>query len=220
MNRFYEQKKFFQWTVALIMLLVVGIIFYYWLELIQINLLAILLLFLITPVAQFLISPIMKLTGAYKYLSPMLLVYSPSTSKYDLHNGTSFDYLFFFKRKSKGSAWQSKLLIYYLDGLLEVINELENNVIPETIEIRGSSYFFSERTAQRLGFEIQETGFSEKFNIIINYLDLFWMYSLSKGKIHFPKLKDIKTATTTGQRLKEKKPELLKLRTYLINRSL
>ena len=215
MNKFYERSKLFQWVVGLLMLFAAGVCFGYWIELMQRSFFAILFIFIITPIGQFLMSPFMKLTGVYKYLSPMLLIYAPSKKKYDLHNGTSFDYLFSFRRNRRGVNWQSTLLIYYIEGLLEIIREIENSEVPESIEIRGSSYFFSGRTAQRLGFKTKETGIFEKLNFIINYLDLVWMYSLSKGKLHFPGLKDVKTATTTGKKLKEKKDNLLRLKTYL-----
>jgi hypothetical protein len=219
MNPFYQQKAIIQWGIALLMLSAFGIIFYYWMELMQRNLFAILLIFIITPMGQFLISPFMKLTGIYTYVSPMLLVYTANKKRYDLHNGTSFDYLFTFLGNNSGLNWQNKLLLYYIEGLLVIIDQVCDKKIPETIEIRGSSYFFSDRTAKKLGFDLEKTGTFEKINIIINYLDLIWMYSLAKGRIQFPKLNGVKTATTTGEILKGKKEELLKLRAFLQTRN-
>ncbi len=177
-----------------------------------------LLIFLYVPAFQFLLSPLFTLIGMYKYLSPMLLAYAPNPKKYDLHNGTSFDYLFLYQKGTRGYLWQSILLKYYLDGLLAIVQELEEEKIPESIVIRGSSYFFSERTAQKLGFELRSTGFAEKLNIIANYLDLLWMYSLSKGRLRFPRLNNVKTAQTTGANLKEKKEELLNLKFFIEHR--
>jgi hypothetical protein len=218
MNKFYEQKMALQWIVALLLLALFVIIFSGWIASMQYSLFAVLLIFVITPIGQFLVSPFLKLTGVYKYLSPMLLVYAPNKKRYDLHNGTSFDYLFNYRKKDGGLNWQHQLLRYYLDGLLAIIEEIEEDRLPESIEVRGSSYFFSERTANKLGFETTRTGGSEKLNLLINYVDLVWMYSLAKGGIYFPRLANIKTATTTGKKLRAKKAELLRLKNYLVKR--
>lgn len=215
MNNFYNQNRIYQWAIALLMLCALGLIIYCWISLISQSVFAMLLLFIITPAVQFLSSPFLTLTGVYTYLSPMLLVFTSNEQKYELHNGTSFDYLFCFQWKLRGAQWQNILLLYYIDGLLQIIHKTRQNEVSQTLEIRGSSYFFSDRTAKRLGFELLETSLFDKLNIIVNYLDLAWMYSLSKGGIHFPALSDIKTVSTTAASLQAKENELLKLQAYL-----
>jgi hypothetical protein len=151
----------------------------------------------------------------YKYVSPMLLVNNPSNVKYDLHMGTSFDYLFVLRKSRPGIEIRNKILAYFLEGLLKIIDEIERGLIPKNIEISGSSYFFSERTAKRIGFEIGKTDVAVKTNIVINYPDLVWMYSLANGKIKLPKLSQVKTARISGKTLKENKTVLQKLYKYI-----
>jgi hypothetical protein len=218
MNSFYNLNIVLQWITAILMLVAAGLCSFLWFDLMEVHIAAIFFLFILTPIMQFLVSPIMTLSGVYKYVSPMLLVYAPNKKKYDLHNGTSFDYLLVFWGIRMGTPWQNRVLLFYLEGLLAIIDQIENQEIPEIIEIRGSSYFFSPRTAEKLGFEIKETGIFEKLNVLINYIDLTWMYSASKNSICFPSLSNIKTATTSGTKLKEKKQDILTLHNYLSRR--
>ena len=60
---------------------------------------------------------------------------------------------------------------------------------------------------------------ADKFNILINYLDLTWMYSLANGKLSFPNLNNIKNARITGQDLVKGKPKLEKLYIYLYTKN-
>ena len=215
MNIFYQKSKAFQWTIALLLLGVVFTLSAGWFTLISHHILYLLLLFFFGPIVQFAFTPFFTLIGSYKYLSPMLLVYNPSHIKYDLHNGTSFDYLIVLKGYKSGRGLKNKILEYYLEGMLKLVSEIENKNLPDKVQVTGSSYFFSDRTAQNLGFELSDASTAEKFNIIINYLDLTWMYSLANGKLSFPDLNNVKNAKITGKKLVENKLKLERLCAYL-----
>ena len=172
-------------------------------------------IFLFVPVSQFLVTPLFRLIGLYNYLSPMLLVYSPNPKSYDIHNGTSFDYLFVMKGVSPGADWKNKMLVYYMEGLLEIIRRIEEKELPDTVVIKGSSYFFSERTVERIGFELYKTNPFVVINIILNYLDLLWMYSLAHEKLRFPGLGQIKAARISGEDLVKSKPTIERIHKYL-----
>lgn len=217
MNAFYSYPKFVQWIVAILLLLVFVAAMGIWLKLTNINFLYYFLLFALAPIMQFTLAPIFTLMGLYKYLSPMLLVYSPNQKKYDLHNGTSFDYLFVMRKVKTGRPFQNTILAYYLEGLLKIIEELEAGKIPPSIIISGTSYFFSESTAERLGFTIVPASSNKflKFNLYLNFIDLTWTYSLAKGKLTFPNLKATKGVTIQGEELLNRKDYIVGLHAYL-----
>lgn len=219
MNSFYRLPKIVQWTIAVFMLLLVFLIMATWMNLMEVHILYVFGAFLVVPFFQFLATPFFTLTKIYTYLSPMLLVYAANKKTYDLHNGTGFDILMIKGNTPLGLKWRQRVMLYYLEGFLKIIDLIESKELPETLEIRGSSYFFSDQTSERLGFSTKKTPVHEKFNIYLNYLDLIWMYSISKGKLSFPKVNDIKTVSTSGSELLKRKEQFVNLLDYLKNRS-
>jgi len=215
MNKFYEINKILQWIIAAVMSLIMLGILSIWMKILVINPLGFFLLFIVAPMWQFLTTPLFRLIGLYKYLSPMLMVFNPSDKKYDLHNGTSFDYLFVMRKYKPGKELRGKILNDYLNGLLRIIEDIENKSLSENVLVRGSSYFFSDKTTTRLGFKLSKTNILEKLNIAANYLDLIWMYSLAQGKLVFPNLMNIKTAAISGTDLMAHKVKLETLSAYL-----
>jgi hypothetical protein len=138
----------------------------------------------------------------------MLLGYMANEKQIDLHSGTSFDYLFVFRNCKPGIEWRKRLLAYHLEGLLHLISLIENKQVSESVTIVGTSYFFNDRTLQKLDFQLEKASFYYRINLFLNFIDLCWMYSLSRGKISFPTLWGAKKASIQGTALTTKKGEL------------
>lgn len=205
MNDFYKQPKLLQWIESLL-LLILG--FYPALVIIEMGFSQplIYLSFLIyLPIGQFITTPIFRLSGIYKYYSPMLLGYMPNNVQIDLHSGGSFDYLFVMRKFKIGIESRNSILTYHLEGLLNIINDIENGLIPKSVNIVGTSYFFNKRTLNKLGFELKPPSLFYRINLLANLIDLIWMYSISQGHFSIPKIWTANKASIEGGNLVDKK---------------
>jgi hypothetical protein len=215
MNKFFDQPITVQWILALLMLLVLFSIFMLWIRLLADHLILLPLIILAPTLVQFFAAPIAKLVGVHTYLSPMLFVSNASDKKYEIHNGTPFDYLMVMTNIRPGVRFRNQMLSYFLDGLLGIVDKIEADELSESVIIQGNSYFFNARTARKLGFELSETSVAVRINLLINYFDLTWMYSLSRGRLSFPKIKDVQTGEITGACLVMNKEKLTRLNAFL-----
>lgn len=155
----------------------------------------------IKTIGHFSIAPLMRLTGFLNYYSPMLLVVRTAYNKWELHNGTTFDYILNMKWKQKGAIASKFIMINYLKGLLKIINEIEEKKISNEITILGISYIINKKTAERLGFTVERPNIYRRILFVIDYFTLFLMYSFSKGKIAFPNVFKVKKMKISGSRL-------------------
>ncbi|MBK9254718.1 MAG: hypothetical protein IPM42_04460 [Saprospiraceae bacterium] len=205
MNDFYKQPIFLQWIEAILLLLAGFYSALLILELAYDHPIFYLLFLVFIPLMQFSTAPFFKLTGVYTYYSPMLLGYMANDIQIDLHSGVSFDYLLVMRKYKAGIEFRNRLLAYHLEGLLEIIRQIENSKIPGAVNIIGTSYFFNSRTLNKLGFELKNPSLSYRLNLFLNIIDLVWMYSVSQGRFSVPKIWDVKKASISGGKLLERK---------------
>jgi hypothetical protein len=205
MNRFYTLPILAQWSLAILLALFGFLPLLGVLELSEVHPSFFTLILVCVPIGQFTITPISKLSGIYTFYSPMLLGYMANEKNIDLHNGSSFDYWMVMRNTKPGIVFRNQILRYHLEGLLNIIKQIEDEKIPETVKIEGTSYFFSARTMQKMGFEMKSPTLFYRFNLLTNFIDLCWMYSLSRGKFAIPKVWQAKKAVTTGARLLDRR---------------
>lgn len=208
MNDFYNQPKVLVWIESILFLLAGLFLAIFIIEKGSINPYYYAAFILYVPVSQFLYTPLFTLTGGYTYYSPMLLGYMANETQIDLHSGTSFDYLFVLRHVKPGIDWRNTTLKYHVEGLLNLIAKIENKEISESVTIIGTSYFFNDRTLAKLGFQIEKASLFYQLNLFINFIDLWWMYSLAKGKFSIPELWNAKKARIQGAQLCAQKATL------------
>ena len=211
MNDFYKQPKLFQWIEAILLLLIGLLPALVIIEKGYSQPLFYLLFLIYIPIVQFAATPFFTLVGLYKYYSPMLLGYMANDNQIDLHSGGSFDYLFVMRKYKSGIEMRNRLLIFHLEGLIYIIRQIENKSISEKVNIVGTSYFFNNRTLYKMGFEVENPSLFYRVNLIANFIDLLWMYSLSQGKLSIPKIWNAKNAKISGAKLIESKKMIKEL---------
>lgn len=215
MSAFYQLSPIARWTICLLFTAILAVITLHWIAIVNEHFYNSILIFLFVPVVQFFATPVFTLTGLYQYYAPMLITFRSSKTSVEIHNGTSFDYFLVFGRNKNKRPIKTWMLIYYLHGLLKIISAVKAGNLSNQATIKGSSYFFSEQTVKRMGFELAPTASFVKLNILVNYLDLLWMYSLAHGKLRFPNLNHIKTATISAENLLRQEVYIQKMHDYL-----
>lgn len=207
MSRFYDLPKLVQWIIAIV-LMVGGLGFI--LPIMKLSY-GLLLLPIVAPLINLVSVPFLRLVGVYKYLNPYVLSSVQNDKKYDLHNIFTFDYLVNFKWADRGRKVQRTLLVHYFKALLTIVERIEGNQLSPEVEIIGHSYFFSNRTAEKLGFAVSNAGFFWVFNSAVQFIELTYLYSFSQGKWAIPKFWKVKRAKIIGSDLVKKKEVLERL---------
>ncbi len=194
MGRFYDLPKFVQWLIA-ILLMLIG-----FLPMMPIMAKPYGLLFLpiLAPIFNLVSVPFFRLIGYYKYLTPLVLSTVQTDKQYDLHNVFTFDYLVNFKWADRGIKVQKMLLQHYFKALLVIIERIETGQLSPEVRIVGHSYFFNDRTAQKLGFTISKASSFWVINSCLQFIELTYLYAFSQGKWTFPKFWKVQRTEISG----------------------
>lgn len=168
----------------------------------------------ISIIAPFFDTPSLKKSGKLIYYSPLFIIEKPKNGTIKIHGGTLFDYYFVIDKKMNGKQRTNFIIQQYLQGLLCLIEEHKND---KNLKIRGTSYIMNKRTAEKIGFKIVKTDLLQKMILTYNYFNIFISNSISKNKISFPNLKEIKTYEADFQRLNERIDYIEKLNDKLKN---
>lgn len=161
-------------------------------------------------IAPFFDTPSLKKSGKLTYHSLLFLSEIPKNGILKIHGGTLFDYVFVIEKKMNGKQRTNFIIQQYLQGLLNLIEENKNSS-DDNLIIRGTSYMINDKTAQRIGFRVIDTDFIQKLILIYNYSNILISFSIAKGKLSFPNLKETKTFETTLRDLVHREKYLMDL---------
>jgi hypothetical protein len=162
----------------------------------------------ISVIAPFFDMPSLKKNGSMIYFSSLFISEKPKNGLIKIHGGTLFDYYFVIDKKMNGTQRTNFIIQQYLDGLLRLIDEYEND---KKMKIRGTSYILNKRTAEKIGFEMVETDILQKIILIYNYFNILISNSIAKNKLSFPNLKKTTTFEADVSQLLGRKGYIEKL---------
>jgi hypothetical protein len=154
-------------------------------------------------------TPLARWLGLYRYYSPMMFTVPFGRNTVELHVGTSWDY---FRTQHRS---QHDVLRSLTQGLLAMVEEAERGQLPLSRKLRGTVYYFGGRTLSRFGFSMRSMNPIETVMFLLNWAELCLLYSITRGKICFVRVSDVRVVHTTVSALVEKKRELEALKRAL-----
>lgn len=175
---------------------------------------AILLLPLIPILESFLLAPAYALAGRFTYYSPLLFA-TKSPQGIDLHVGTLYDYITQLRWIERGIQSQRHAMLLVLQGLLSICDAVAEGRLSAQNEITASSYFFSNRSVEKLGFTLNNGSFEVKLNLALVYLSLVLRLSIIRGRWCLPDLKRIRCIHTTAGELLQQRSRIAKMLAHL-----
>jgi MFS family permease len=173
--------------------------------------LLLLILPLIAPLESLLLTPFYVLTGRFRYYSPLLFATRRRDGGLDLHVGTLFDYVMRLRWSDRGPRAARIVMADLLRGLLALCREVEHEELRADAPLVATSYFFSERSLARLGFELDRPPRATVQNLFLTSLSIAIRLSFTRGRPSFPDLRRIRQAATSAGRLVHHQAELRRL---------
>ena len=160
---------------------------------------------------RFITTPLFKFLGIYQYHSPLLMTVRVGPKLYELHLGTSWDFLF----RPKINPLSLKITV--LDGLLVLCEKIENGEFPKNVVLKGNPYFLKSSSLSRFGFKERKPNLFEYFLTLLSFLESTLLLSLSRKKLLFANIKNNRIVYINSLELLTYKPLIELIRNKILH---
>lgn len=140
-------------------------------------------------------TPIFKLLGLYTYYSPTFFLHKLTPRLYEIHIGTTWDYI----RMNKISP--KVFLLNMSEGMVKMVKDIEAGKIHPESKIVGSIHYFNPTTTEKFGFRHRNMNLFEILLFVLSYIETTVLLSITYGRpmlprllntrIHYAKAKDL-----------------------------
>ena len=161
---------------------------------------------IVLTLAPFVDLPLGVKNGKFSYYAPLFIL-EKRKDQLVMHGGTLFDYFFVFNWSDRGRAAQNKSMHSLLKGCIALADAYQGQAVTFT----GTSYFFNEKTAQRMGFTVQPPPYNERFILYLNYIGITAMHSFVNNRLSFPNMSTILSVQITAEQLNANKDQMIRM---------
>lgn len=144
---------------------------------------------------RYITTPLFRRLGLYRYYSPMFFTQPFGSGRLELHLGTTWD---FFAQKNV----RQQLLLHYLGvGVAGLIAAIKSGEVPLDTQLRGTMYFLSSHTLERLGFHVRKPLPLEYVAFASNYLEICLLQTIVRRRLSFIDIRRVRMINATARDL-------------------
>lgn len=149
---------------------------------------------------RFITTPFLKWLGFYRYHSPLFMTVKVAPKLYELHLGTSWDFIF------SPRINPSSLKISVLHGLLILCDKIEKGEFPKDVTLKGNPYFLKTSSLSRFGFKERKLNWFEYFMTLLSFPESTILLSISRREFKFANINNNRIVYVNSSELLANKP--------------
>ncbi len=146
-------------------------------------------------ILRWLSTPLLRRIGFYRYYAPLFFIQPFGRNRVELHLGTTWDLM--KAQRLSPQAIMSSLVM----GISGLVADAKRGRLQPELKVRATTYFLSESTLTRFGFDVRRPNVLEYLAFIGNYAEVCILRSVVAGRLQFVDLRRVLMAETTVQTL-------------------